>query len=35
MKAHVRPTAVNKTVFVQANLTNISAKFQLYSPYGF
>ena len=33
--ARVRPTAINKIVFVEANLTNTSAKFQLYSPYGF
>ena len=30
-----QPTAIKNTIFVEANLTNISAKFQLYSPYGF
>ena len=33
--AHVRPKAINKIVFVEANHTNISALFKLYSPYGF
>ena len=36
MKAHVRPTAINinNIIFVEANLANISAKFQFYSPNG-
>ena len=45
MKIHVTPTAINKIVFVEANLTYkivfveanlkiIYAKFQLYAPYG-